>query len=403
MSNYRAKHMIEALRSGVPSRAVGEAFSDARPGILQKITERMNKVRETGASDGFLYTGRYGEGKTHLLNTVFGMAGAANMVVSYVPLGKETPPEKTYLLYKKVMEGTYLPGAEQPGFLAQMEKLTPNSTATTEMLSYAFGELETDKLYYLLQAYVGTQDEEERYAFLCDLEGDFVNNALIKKSYRRVTGKVAKINQNFSKRKHAMDYFRFMSHFFKQLGYDGWVILFDEVELMGRFGKKSRAKGYAQLRKFLKPGEELEGVFSLFALSASYSDDVIEKRKEFQNVEAAFAEDDAARQDALTVLDAMIKAPELLPLTKEEILHVLEQIRAYHGEAYDWTPQLTAEALYEATEAGGYLLRTKIRAAIEMLDQLYQYGEAGEAVVTEMGEESLEEDVTLAAEDAGEE
>jgi hypothetical protein len=47
-----------------------------------------------------------------------------------------------------------------------------------------------------------------------------------------------------------------------------------------------------------------------------------------------------------------------------------------------------------ATESGGYLLRTKIRAAIEFFDQLYQYGEAGKTRITELGRESFEEDTT---------
>ena len=80
-------------------------------------------------------------------------------------------------------------------------------------------------------------------------------------------------------------------------------------------------------------------------------------------------------------------------------MHVLEQIREYHGEAYDWTPQVSAETLYQATEAGGYLLRTKIRAAIELLDQLYQYGETGETHVIDLSEESLEEDPSLETEE----
>ncbi len=45
--------------------------------------------------------------------------------------------------------------------------------------------------------------------------------------------------------------------------------------------------------------------------------------------------------------------------------------------------------------SGGYLLRTKIRAAIEFLDQLYQYGKAGRATINELGEETFTEDVPL--------
>ena len=393
MSDFNALHVIEALRSGVPSRAVGEYFSEARPGMLRKINDRMNAVRETGRSDGMLFTGRYGEGKTHLLGTAYNMAFSANMVVSCVSLGKETPIDKPYLLYQKLAANTYLPGAAQPGFRACLEELTPGSGIAGELLAYTAKELETDKLYYLLRAFLGTQEEEERAAFLADLEGDFTTGAAIKKSFRRVTGTVAKFNRNFSKVRHSMDYFRFLSHLFSLLGYGGWVLLFDEAELIGRLGKKARARSYREMQAFLHPAARLERVFSLFALSSSYAEDVIAKKREYENVDAAFADDPDALAAARATLDAMLSAPELAPLTKGEILQVIGRILEFYARAYDWDPKVSAEEIYDATTAAGYLLRTKIRAAIEFLDQLYQYGEAGRIRFTELGRESFEEDI----------
>lgn len=52
MADYHAMHIIEALRSGVPSRVVGEYFSEARGGMLRRIQERMERVKETGKSEG---------------------------------------------------------------------------------------------------------------------------------------------------------------------------------------------------------------------------------------------------------------------------------------------------------------------------------------------------------------
>jgi len=394
MFDFNARHVIEALRSGVPSRAVGEYFSEARPAMLKKIRSRLDDVRETGCSSGMIFTGRYGEGKTHLLNTVFNMASSENMAVSYVSLGKETPMDKPWLLYQKLIANTYLPGAQQPGFRAKLEEMTQGSSVANELMAYAAKELETDKLYFLLKAMLGTQEEEERSAFLNDLEGDFVSGAVIKKSYRRITSTPAKFNQNFSKTKHAMDYFCFMSHLFRQLGCGGWVLLFDEAELMGRLGKKARAKGYREMQAFLQPNPRMENVFSLFAFSASYTEDVIEKKHETENVSSVFADDPVNLKAASATLNAILGAPELAPLTKDEILHVLMSIQDFHGRAYDWHPAVSPEAIYAATESGGYLLRTKIRAAIEFFDQLYQYGEAGKTKITELGKETFEEDDT---------
>lgn len=391
MADYNARHIIEALRSGVPSRIVGEYFSEARPGMMKKITSRLESVRESGKSDGMIFTGRYGEGKTHLLNTIIGTAFSSNMVVSFVSLGKETPIDKPYLLYQKLIANTYLPGSAQPGFRQKLEDLTQGSNVSSELLGYAAQELETDKIYYLLKAFLGTSDEEERLSFLADMEGDFTTASLIRKSFKRLTGNTAKFNRNFSKTKHSMDYYQFMSHLFRSLGYGGWVLLFDEAELIGRLGKKTRMKSYVNMQSFLQPSAKLEGVFSLFAMSSSFAEDVIDKRNETAGAEEIFAEDPDSRKKALATLNAILSAPELAPLNRQEISEVIMNIQTLHGEAYHWSPGLSEKTLLEATEAGGYLLRTKIRAAIEFLDQLYQYGEAGKVKITQLGEESLEE------------
>ena len=74
MIDFEARRVVEALRSGVSSRAVGQYFSSARPELTRRISEKLKNVRESRESDGMIITGKYGEGKTHLLNTVFNMA-----------------------------------------------------------------------------------------------------------------------------------------------------------------------------------------------------------------------------------------------------------------------------------------------------------------------------------------
>ena len=134
----------------------------------------------------------------------------------------------------------------------------------------------------------------------------------------------------------------------------------------------------------------MKSTFTLFALSASYVEDVIEGKREYQNLADTYPE---GRESVRMVLDLLTKAPQLLPLTKDEINEVLYKIQDFHGKAYGWTPDLAISSLVEATQSGGYLLRTKIRAAIEFLDQLYQYNKVGKTVINELGKETFAEDV----------
>lgn len=92
-----------------------------------------------------------------------------------------------------------------------------------------------------------------------------------------------------------------------------------------------------------------------------------------------------------TVLDAIREAPQLSVLTKDEILEVLEKIIRFHGKAYAWQPQVRLQDMVSSVEDGGYLLRSKIRAAIEYLDQLYLYGKIDRSSIGTLSGESFEE------------
>lgn len=388
--DMEARHVIEALRSGIPSRAVGAYFSSARPRIMRDIKERLENTSKTGRSGGMVISGKYGEGKTHLLNTVFTMAHENHMVVSYLSLSKETPMDKLYLIYQKIISNTYLPEHQQPGFMQVLENMTPNSPLASEMIAFSAKQLETDKLYYLMRAYLNTEDVEEKFLLQADLEGDFIANAPLKKIYRRIFNHPVKYNVNFSKTKHCQDYFSFMSHLFIQMGYQGWVILVDEAELVGRLGKKARLNAYRNMAGLLLPNQEMESVFSMFALSASYIEDVVEGKHDYENLSELFPEEP---EPIHTVLDMLVKAPQLHPLTQTEFRDVLDRLKDFHARAYQWEPQVSPDVLEKITQSGGYLLRTRIRSAIEYLDQLYQYGECRNTMITELTEESYGEDI----------
>jgi Cdc6-like AAA superfamily ATPase len=285
MFDYEARHIIEALRSGIPSRSVGLYFSEARTKVVQELKDDLDKVARLEIAKGRIISGKYGEGKTHLLNTVFNLAHSKNMDVSTVTLSKETPLDKTYLLYQKVMQNTYLPKREQPGIGEILEQLIPDSSLTNDLLLFSAKQLETDKLYHVLRSYLYSDDQDERFLLRGDIEGDFISNTQVKQLYRRIFQEKVQFNTNFNKFKNSQDYFAFWSRIFRMLGYNGWVILFDETELIGRLGKKTRMKAYHNLGQFLFPHKQFEALYSLFAISSSFAEDVIEAKKEYENLE----------------------------------------------------------------------------------------------------------------------
>lgn len=391
--DYEAQRVIEALRSGVSSRAVGYYFTSARPELLQQLSRKIDQVRDSGESSGQVISGKYGEGKTHLLNTMFNLAHSNNMVVSMVSLSKETPFDKLYLVYQKLISNTYLPQRLQPGFEHILQDITPNSPIAQDIISFTGKHLETDKLFYVFRSYLNVDDPDEKYLLMADLEGDFINNTRLRQIYKRIFAQSVRYEVPFSKTRHSMDYLAMLSHLFKLLGYNGWVILFDETELLGRLGKKARLTAYKNMASFLFPGQysRLESTFTMFALGASFVEDVVESKHDFDNMAAAYV-DRAEREPVEKVLNHIIDAAQLHPLNQDEILGILEQVQDFHGRAYGWNPQLDVSEVLKATESRGFLLRTRIRAAVELLDQLYQYGQAGNIKVNDLGEPHYTED-----------
>jgi hypothetical protein len=389
--SYRARSIIEALRSGISSREVGYCFSSARPGLTRELHDALAAVSEGGPSGGRIITGKYGEGKTHLLNTVFNMAHERNMAVSAVTLSKESPLSNLGILYSKVLQATYLPRKSQPGISDIFESMSAGSPAAAELLEYCLTKLECNKLYYVLKAYLGTQSDEEKYMLLGDIEGDFMANATVRQIYKRIYGEGAAFNATFAKARHMSDYFAFVSRLFLSAGYSGWVILFDEAELIGRMSKKARQSAYANMAALLRPGAA-ERAYCLFAFNSSYVPDVIESKHEYANVEESQLLSPESKQTIMGALSEIASSAQLAPLGKAEILEILEKIRDCHGKAYGWDPKPGAAEILAVTEKHGYLLRTRIRTAVELLDQYYQYGAADEISVGELGQASFEED-----------
>ncbi|MBT9138790.1 MAG: hypothetical protein DDT31_01366 [Syntrophomonadaceae bacterium] len=391
--DFEAQRVIEALRSGVSSRAVGHYFSSARPELMEQISCKLDRIRDNGESSGMVVSGKYGEGKTHLLNTVFNLAHDNNMVVSLVSLSKETPFDKLYLAYQKLISNTYLPHRLQPGFQHILQDITPNNPLALDLLSFTSKHLETDKLFFVLRSFLNADDPDEKYLLMADLEGDFINNALLRQIYKRIFSQPVHYAVPFSKTRHSMDYFAMLSHLFKLLGFTGWVILFDETELLGRLGKKARLAAYKNMAAFLFPGQysHLESTFTMFAIGSSYREDVIESKHDFENINSMYV-DRTQREPMEKVLNHIITALQLQPLNQTEILSILELVQVFHGKAYDWHPQLDVREVLKASENRGYLLRTRIRAAVELLDQLYQYRQAGEIRINELGEPQYQDD-----------
>jgi hypothetical protein len=310
------------------------------------------------------------------------------MAVSIVSLSKETPMNNLHQLYQKITQSTYLPNREQPGFEHLIDQLNPESMI--ELQLYAAKSLQTDKLYYLLKIFDNTDDPEIRFSLLADLQGDYIANAQLKKIYKDIFSEKITFSANFAKTRHMWDYFDFLNRLFAMSGLSSWVILFDETEQIGRLGRKTRLIAYTNMAKFLYPDKSK--MLSLFTMTSNYATEVIDGKDERNKLNETEGYDNESIE---YVLNRIETASELSPLSRNEFFGVLEKIIDFHARALVWQPSVNIEELCEMAWSRGYLLRTKIRAAIEYLDQIFQYGDSGVITVGDLDQETYYVEVPL--------
>ena len=159
--------------------------------------------------------------------------------------------------------------------------------------------------------------------------------------------------------------------------------------VISAMGKTTNAME-AVLEKFMKA--EKNSALSLFTMTNNFALQVIEGKDERGHL----AETEGFDNESIeAVLSAIESAPELSPLNRDEFKEALSKIVLFHSRAFDWKPNINQEELCEKAWSCGYYLRTKIRAAIEYLDQLLQYGDMGVITAGELEQETYDEEIPL--------
>jgi len=127
-------------------------------------------------------------------------------------------------------------------------------------------------------------------------------------------------------------------------------------------------------------------------MTNNYVTQVIDGKDEHRYLAEVEGFDRDAIGDTLARIESAL---ELIPLTRDEFTKVLAIIVAFHARAFNWRPDVDIAQLCEMAWSRGYYLRTKIRAAIEYLDQLFQYGDTGVITAGDLEQETYEEEIPL--------
>jgi hypothetical protein len=155
-------------------------------------------------------------------------------------------------------------------------------------------------------------------------------------------------------------------------GFAGWVVLFDEVELIGRYSLLQRGRSYAELARWVAgfEAEPFQALTAVLAITDDFDDAVLYQKNDREMVPNRLrARQSAADELAATRAEQGMRLIErqlvrLEPVGRDALDAAYAEIRRIHGEAYGWAPPEIArrEAL------GSRSMREHVRSWIHEWD-----------------------------------
>lgn len=342
-----ARRAVEALRSGVPNRDAVSELGSAQAEIEHRFREKLDVARAGQAAGGLLVGGDFGSGKSHLLEYLQHLAVEDNFVASKIVISKETPLHDPVKVYRSAAENAVVPGRHGVALTEVASSLRFDSEAYarfyrwTDTPERGLNERFPASLY--LFENLRSADREFADRLIRFWSGDPIGVGELKKKLRELGEAATWALSKVSQRDLALQRFRFASHMVQAAGFSGWVLLFDEVELIGRYSVLQRGKSYGEVARWVAGFElePIEGLISVLAITDDFRAKVIEEKLDEERVPARFRDRGeevlASRaEQGMRLIDRdlvrlALPGPAALAQT-------YERLKAIHAQAYRWQP-----------------------------------------------------------------
>lgn len=353
MSNEIVKKMraIEALRSGVPSRAAVEALGCSQPIIEKAFKEKLESIKSDfpngRQTQGMLLSGDFGSGKSHLLEHLHHLALENNFVSSRIVISKETPLHDPVKLYRNAIETAVVPGKRGDALTEIATALNPQKLSYDDFYHWLTSPDSglCDQFAATLCIYVGLRNAEQETAnrIIRFWSGDKLGISDIRKALRALEKKDAFKLERAKERDLALQKFKFTPRLIYTAGYSGWVLLIDEVELIGRYSLRQRAKSYAELSRLMGNLEDTTyaGLICVMAITEDFTTQILDQggKHDLEKVPNRLENDlllSSQAQSGMQLIEnnrITLKAPD-----DKVLAEVYGKVKTLHKEAYNWEP-----------------------------------------------------------------
>ena len=353
------RRAVEALRSGVPNAdaviALGSGQSEIEDRFAELLEDGGGPANRSGGGRASMLLGAgFGQGKSHLLTHLGHLATSAGFVVSTVVISKETPLHDPAKVLRAAVESVVAPDGTRDVIAEVAARLDTDSPGYAELLRWLRGpgrDLNerfeaTLLLHQRLNGDAPGADEE----FLDSIVRFWSGDPLLMPDLRRQLKAVGEAKTfTFSPvkvRDLARQRLRFLPRLLRAGGHTGWVVLFDEVELIGRYSLLQRGRSYAELARWLDgdPGDEREPLVTVAAITDDFETAVLSGKNDRESLPQRLRDkqtEEYAEMAALAEAGMRHIERDLLPLVppdEAELGRAYRTLRKLHGSAYGWEP-----------------------------------------------------------------
>ena len=393
--------IINALQGGVVPRVGLGYIAVGREQEIKALLKDIEIIQEGGSTFRFL-TGDYGSGKTFLLQTIKEHVMAKGFVVADADLSPERSlvgtgnKKKGLATYRELMKNLSIKTSPEGGALAlildnwidsmwmeaaksisggvsglNLEKMVTDSILTTimDMQVMVHGYDFSNMLIIYWKAYKAG-DIETKAKALRWLRGEYQ----LKRDAKEDLGINNIINDG-----DWFDYIKIWSEFFKKINYNGFLIMIDEMINIYRYrNSATRYNNYETM--LMMYNDALQGKAKSLGIIMGGTPKALEDPvKGVFSYEALKSRLSAGRFTGHESVNLMSPIIRIQPLTKSELVILMEKIRDIHADLYGYQSRVTTENIvylinhiYSEIPINEITPRYIIRDFISILNVLYQ-------------------------------
>ena len=384
-----ARRAIESLRNGVPSRDAVTLLGCNQPGVEEKFSSLLDDVDNAATALGMLVSGEFGAGKSHLLVHLENLALSRGFVCSKVTISKETPFYDLGKVFKSAVDNGSMYNRKGRLIEELGQALKPNSDPYAAFFQWVNLAANNDLISPMFPASLMVHERSNDIELNNNIEywwaGERIKVSEIKDGLKKV-GQYK--NYSFSAPKAAIlppQRLRFVTELIKGAGYRGWVVLLDEIELVGSYSVLQRGRSYAEVSRWMgqAAGQEYPGLVVVGTVTEDFASSNISPDGDKRDwtllpprLEVSRYKADAPRAETgMRLLErecTTLKTP-----SNDDVTNAIEKLRGMYSEAYGWD----APSLGITAGGAGLLrqMRYKVRAAINEWDLLRLFPDSSPA------------------------